>query len=125
MSHYLLTKLRYGAAGRITDVAVRQLTPHGRPEGPAELGRPEGLASLGRPEGLTALSVGPEKVLEPQLLAGWIAAGDNVYVGRQDELSGAFVIGDEVRPAGPEHILESCNIDGARTRALGHLPRLP
>ncbi|MEK8033142.1 hypothetical protein AACH06_20145 [Ideonella sp. DXS29W] len=116
MSHYLLTRLRYGAAGRITDVAVRQLTPHGRPEG---------LAALGRPDGLAPIGVGPEKVLEPQLLAGWIAAGDNVYVGRQDESSGAFVIGDEVRPAGPERILESCNIDGARTRALSHLPRLP
>ena len=107
MSHYLLTKLRYGDGGKITDVAVRQLTPHARPAG------------------LAALGVGPEKVLESQLLAGWITAGDSVYVGRQDESSGAFVIGDEVRPAGPEQILESCNVDGARTRALSHLPRLP
>lgn len=106
MSHYLLTKLRVGDSGRITDVAVRQLTPQPRSEG---------LATLG---------VGPEKVLESQILVGWIAAGDSVYVGQQDESSGAFAIGDEVRPSRREG-LESCNIDGARTRALDRLPHLP
>ena len=104
MSHYLLTKLRMGDNGRITDVAVRQLTP--------------------QPQGLSAVGVGPEKVLESQILVGWIAAGDSVYVGRQDESSGAFEIGDEVRP-GRRTVLESCNVDGARTKALSKLPQLP
>lgn len=104
MSHYLLTKLRVGDSGRITDVAIRQLTP--------------------QPEGLSTLGVGPEKVLDSQILIGWIEAGDSVYVGRQDESSGAFGIGDEVRP-GRRAVLESCNVDGARTRALSRLPHLP
>lgn len=106
MSHYLLTKLRVADGGRITDVAVRQLTP-----------QPE-------PVGLSALGVGPERVLQSQILAGWISTGDNVYIGRQDEASGAFMIGDEVRP-GRDAVLESCNIDGARTKALEKLPQLP
>lgn len=106
MSHYLLTKLRVGNSGRITDVAVRQLTPQPRSEG------------------LSTLGVGPEKVLDSQSLVGWITAGDSVYVGRQDESSGAFAIGDEVRP-GRRAVLESCNVDGARTRALSRLPHLP
>lgn len=105
MSHYLLTKLRVGDSGRITDVAIRQLTPQPRSEG------------------LSTLGVGPEKVLDSQMLIGWIAAGDSVYIGRQDESSGAFAIGDEVR-AGRSAVLESCNVDGARTQALKKLPHL-
>jgi len=103
MSHYLLTKLRVADSGRITAVAIRQLTPQA-----------QGLATIG---------VGPEQVLDATMLQGWIAAGDSVYVGRQDQASGAFEIGDEVRPAS-RAVLESCNIDGARTKALSRLPHL-
>lgn len=102
MSHYLLTKLRV-ADGRITDVAVRQLTPE--------------------TQGLSTIGVGPEQVLDSSMLAGWISAGDSVYVGKLDERSGAFGIGDEVRPAA-RVVLESCNVDGARTKALSRLPHL-
>lgn len=103
MSHYLLTKLRLAENGHITDVAVRKLSPD--------------------PEGLSAIGVGPEHQLTSAILAGWIASGDSVYVGARDEGSGAFGIGDEVRATGQE--LESCNVDGARTKALFNLPRLP
>jgi hypothetical protein len=104
MSHYLLTKLRLTTNGEITDVAVRKLTPD--------------------PQGLSAIGVGPEQQTTSAILAGWIEAGDSVYVGGRHDGSGAFEIGDEVRTSGPRHELESCNIDGARTKALLSLPRL-
>ncbi len=105
MSHYLLTKLRLTTNGRITDVAVRKLAPD--------------------PQGLSAIGVGPEHQTTSAILAGWIAKGDSVYIGSRNDRSGAFEIGDEVRTSGREHGLESCNVDGARTKALLGLPRLP
>jgi len=102
MSHYLLTKLRLAEDGQITDVAIRKLAPD--------------------PQGLSAVGVGPEHQMTSSILAGWISAGDSVYVGACNDNSGAFVIGDEVRASGRQ--LESCNVDGARTKALLGLPRL-
>jgi hypothetical protein len=104
MSHYLLTKLRVADNGSITDVAVRQLRPER--------------------EGLAAIGVGPEQVLASQMLMGWIDAGDSVYVGQRDDASGVFEIGDEVRADARHEGFESCNVDGARTKALAKLPRL-
>ena len=104
MSRYLLTKLRLAEDGKITEVAVRKLTPD--------------------PQGLSAIGVGPEHQTTSAVLAGWIAEGDSVYIGSRNDRSGAFEIGDEVRTAGRRHELESCNVDGARTKALLSLPRL-
>jgi hypothetical protein len=104
MSHYLLTKLRLAKDGSITEVAVRKLGPD--------------------PQGLSALGIGPEQQTTSAVLAGWIEAGDSVYIGERNDSSGAFEIGDEVRTSRRRDGLESCNVDGARTKALLSLPRL-
>lgn len=105
MSHYLITKLRLASNGRITDVAIHKLAPD--------------------PSGVVGWGVGPEQLMPSTRVADCIAHGDIVYVGSQDTGSGAYRIGDEVRPARNREDLESCNIDGARTKSLRALPRLP
>lgn len=101
MSHYLITKLRVGQGGRITDVAMQRL----------EAAR-----------AVVGLGLGPEEWLPSAQAIDRLAHGDVAYIGRHAD-DGACVIGDEVRVAPRGEGLESCNVDGARTDALRRLPQ--